>query len=73
MNLPSVSPADFIAGLLHCGLFLLLCIVIPVQMSAKLRRLRKARTHRICRICGFRFLRREHSRELICPHCGAKN
>lgn len=72
-SIPAVSPAEFIAGLQHCGLFLLLCIIIPVQLCAKLRRMRKARTHRTCRICGYRFLRREEQPELLCPHCGAKN
>lgn len=72
MNLPAVTPAEFIMGLLHCGLFLLLCVIIPVQLSAKLRRIRKARTHRVCRICGYRFLRRP-AQEVLCPHCGAKN
>lgn len=72
MNLPAVTPAEFIMGLLHCGLFLLLCVIIPVQLSAKLRRIQKSRTHRTCRICGYRFLRRPEQ-EPLCPHCGAKN
>lgn len=72
MNLPAVTPAEFIVGLLHCGLFLLLCVIIPVQISAKLRRMRKSYSHRTCRICGYRFLRRS-GQELLCPHCGAKN
>lgn len=72
-GIPEVTPAQFIEGLLHCGLFLLLCIIIPVQLSAKLRRMSKARTHRTCRICGYRFLRREGASELLCPHCGARN
>lgn len=72
-SISAVTPAEFIAGLLHCGLFLLLCIIIPVQLSAKLRRIRKARTHRTCRICGYRFLRRAGEAEVLCPHCGAKN
>lgn len=72
MNLPAVTPAEFIIGLLHCGLFMLLCVIIPVQLSAKLRRIQKARTHRTCRICGYRFLRRT-AQTPLCPHCGAKN
>lgn len=73
LDIPAVTPAEFIGGLLHCGLFLLLCIIIPVQLSAKLRRRAKARTHRTCRICGYRFLRKDSAPELLCPHCGAKN
>lgn len=72
-GIPEVTPAQFIEGLLHCGLFLLLCIIVPVQLSSKLRRRRKAYTHRTCRICGYRFLRREGEPEMLCPHCGAKN
>lgn len=73
LDIPEVTPAQFIEGLLHCGLFLLLLIIIPVQVCAKLRRISKARTHRTCRICGYRFLRREGAPEMLCPHCGAKN
>lgn len=73
LGIPEVTPAQFIHGLLHCGLFLLLCIIVPVQLSAKWRRRRKSRTHRTCRICGYRFLRREGEPEVLCPHCGAKN
>ena len=38
MNLPAFTPGEFVLGLLHCGLFMLLCIIFPVQLSAKLRR-----------------------------------
>ncbi|MGN0829497.1 MAG: hypothetical protein ACI4PZ_07260 [Akkermansia sp.] len=73
MNLPAVTPGEFVLGLLHCGLFMLLCIIFPVQLSAKLRRRRFARTHLTCRICGYRFLRREDDPECRCPHCGVRN
>lgn len=73
LTLPEVTPARFIEGMLYCGLFLLLGIIIPVQLCAKLRRISKARSHRTCRICGYRFLRRPGKGEVLCPHCGAKN
>lgn len=73
MNLPPLTPAELILTMLLFGLVLWLCVVVPVQLHAKLRRMRKARTHRTCRICGYRFLLRESEPEILCPHCGAKN
>lgn len=73
MNLPPLTPAEFIVGMLLFGLVLWLGVVVPVQIRSKLRRMHKARTHRTCRICGYRFLLRESEPEILCPHCGAKN
>lgn len=73
MTLPPLTPDLMVLVILFSGLLLLLGIIFPVQLSAKLRRMAKARTHRTCRICGYRFLLREKEAEVICPHCGAKN
>lgn len=54
------------------GMVLLLLIFIPVQIVSKLRRMRKQYNRLTCRICGFRFLRRNPG-IVECPHCGAKN
>lgn len=54
------------------GMVLLLLIFIPVQIASKLRRMRKHYNRLTCRICGFRFLRRNPG-ITECPHCGAKN
>lgn len=54
------------------GMVLLLLIFIPVQVVSKLRRMRKNYHRLTCRICGFRFLRRNPG-IVECPHCGSKN
>ena len=53
------------------GVLLVICIFVPVKLVAKWRRVQHARTHLSCRICGFRFLRRDD--EGICPHCKSRN
>ncbi len=69
--LAALSPVEFISGMTVAGIVLLLCIYIPVQMAARYRRVRSARTRITCRICGYRFLRVDTA--CHCPHCGARN
>lgn len=64
-------PSDFLALVVLLGVLLVICIFVPVKLVAKWRRLQHARTHLTCRICGFRFLRRDA--EGICPHCQSRN
>ncbi len=64
-------PSDFLALVVMLGVLLVICIFVPVKLVAKWRRLQHARTHLTCRICGFRFLRRDA--EGICPHCQSRN
>lgn len=71
MSLSPMPPSDFLALLVVLGVLLVICIYLPVQMVAKWRRVQHARTHITCRICGFRFLRRDA--EGICPHCQSRN
>lgn len=71
MNIAPMPPSDFFALLVYLGVCLTVCIFVPVKVVSKWRRMRRARTHLVCRICGFRFLRR--SAEGICPHCGSRN
>ncbi len=66
-----MPPSEFLASLVYLGILLTICIYVPVKMVAKWRRMRRARTHLTCRICGFRFLRRDA--EGICPHCQSRN
>ncbi len=63
--------AEFFEVLVIAGCVLLLCVVLPVQLAAKLRRINLARTRIVCRICGYRFLRTDP--QAICPHCEAHN
>lgn len=63
----------FFYVLLLGGLLAVVGVMIPVQISSKLRRLRRRRTHAICRLCGYRFLRPGERGIVPCPHCGAKN
>ena len=53
------------------GILATVCIYVPVKLVAKWRRVRRARTHLVCRICGFRFLRRDA--DGTCPHCQSRN
>ena len=62
---------EFFEVLVYAGLILLVCVIIPVQLAAKLRRLQRKNTRIVCRICGYRFLRKEP--EAICPHCASRN
>ena len=69
--LAALSLHEFFEVLVYAGLLLLICIIIPVQLAAKLRRLRRKQTRIICRICGYRFLRKDA--DAICPHCESRN
>ncbi len=71
MNLPPLSPEEFLFGIVLLGLALLLCVYIPVKCAARWRRIQAERTRLSCRICGYRFLRADA--ECHCPHCGARN
>ncbi|MBQ6941693.1 MAG: hypothetical protein IJN23_03930 [Akkermansia sp.] len=66
-----MPPSEFLAALVYLGILLTISIYVPVKMVSKWRRVRRARTHLTCRICGFRFLRRDA--EGICPHCQSRN
>lgn len=71
MNIEAMPPSEFFSLLVYLGVSLTICIYVPVKIVAKWRRIRRARTHLTCRICGFRFLRRDA--EGICPHCHSSN
>ncbi|MBR5879467.1 MAG: hypothetical protein IKY91_07905 [Akkermansia sp.] len=71
MSIQPMLPSDFLALVVLLGVLLVICIFVPVKLVAKWRRLQHARTHLTCRICGFRFLRRDA--EGICPHCQSRN
>ena len=71
MSLEPMPPSDFFALVVMLGVLLVICIFVPVKLVAKWRRIQRARTHLTCRLCGFRFLRRDD--EGICPHCKARN
>ena len=71
MSLEPMPSSDFFALVVMLGVLLVICIFVPVKFVAKWRRVQHARTHLTCRICGFRFLRRDD--EGICPHCQSRN
>lgn len=76
INIPPLSPAEFFLFLMLGGMALLLLVLIPVKLTAKYRRMKRARTHLSCRICSHRFLRHAevpYPEPVACPHCGAKN
>lgn len=71
MSIPPMLPSEFFAAVVYAGLAFVIGVFVPVKITAKLRRIRRARTHLTCRICGFRFLRRDA--EGSCPHCQSRN
>lgn len=71
MFIEPMLPSEFLAVLVYMGVLLTICIYVPVKLVAKYRRARRARTHLTCRICGFRFLRRDDAG--TCPHCQSRN
>ncbi len=73
MNYIVLSLNDFFMLLLVGGVFSVVAVIIPVQISSKIRRTRRKRSRLTCRICGFRFLRRDFHAPACCPHCGATN
>lgn len=64
---------EFFHLLIFGGLISIVAVMIPVQIASKLRRIHRRRTHGICRICGFHFLRPDRRHIHPCPHCGANN
>ncbi len=74
MNFPiPISLPLFFLLILFGGLGAVVCVMIPVQIASKLRRLRRKRTRATCRICGYRFLRPFERGPVRCPHCAAHN
>lgn len=71
LPLAALLPHEFFEVLVYTGLILLIGVIIPVQLVAKWRRLRRKQTRIICRLCGYRFVRQEP--EAFCPHCQARN
>ena len=65
------APHTFFEVVVWSGFILLLLVYIPIQLTSKLRRIRRRRSTRVCRICGYRFLRRDA--ECTCPACSARN
>lgn len=64
---------DFFILLTMGGLLSVVAVMIPVQIASKLRRIKRRRTHSICRVCGYHFLRPEQRGIVSCPHCKARN
>ncbi|MBQ3239843.1 MAG: hypothetical protein IJB00_01520 [Akkermansia sp.] len=73
MTVFPLSPAEFFLFLMLVGLLILVCVFIPVQVAAKVRRVRHSRTHITCRICGYRYLLADRRAENVCPHCDSRN
>lgn len=66
-----LTPEQFFEYVVYAGLALLLAVFVPVKLTAKFRRRRRARICLTCRICGYRFLKSDPY--AICPHCQARN
>lgn len=69
----SLQLGEFFYLLIFGGLISVVAVMIPVQIASKLRRIKRRRTHSICRVCGYHFLRPEQRGIVACPHCKARN
>lgn len=67
----ALLPHEFFEMIVYVGLIALIAIIIPVQIAAKYRRLRRKQTHIVCRICGYRFIKKDPV--ATCPTCASKN
>ena len=67
----ALAPHALFEAVVWAGFALLLLVCIPTQLSSKLRRVRRRRATRVCRICGYRFLRKDDP--CTCPVCAARN
>ncbi|MDO5471270.1 MAG: hypothetical protein Q4F38_08210 [Akkermansia sp.] len=65
------TPSEALTLVAVATFVVLVLVIVPVQISAKWRRIRLDRMRITCRICGYRFLRKDP--EAVCPHCEAKN
>lgn len=70
-TLAALLPHEFFSALVYVCLGVLIAIMIPVQLVAKWRRHRLKQVRIVCRICGYRFLRKDAS--ALCPHCQSRN
>ena len=73
MNIFPLSASEFFLFLMLAGVVLLVCVYIPGQLASTFRRMRPARTHITCRICGYRYLLSDSCAENVCPHCESRN
>lgn len=71
MSLPPLSPPELFFFIALAGVVAVVLVFVPVQLASKIRRMRRSRYRMVCRICGYRFLRREV--DAVCPHCHARN
>lgn len=65
------TPDSWMLALALGGIACMVLVYFPTIICAKLRRMKRRKTHRICRLCGYRFLLRDP--EARCPQCGARN
>lgn len=71
MDWLTLTTSEFFCYFAIASFVALFCVVLPVQLASKLRRMRLARVRITCRICGYRFLRNDP--EATCPHCDSRN
>ena len=71
MSLPPLTPPEFFVYMAIAGVIAVVAVFLPVQLASKIRRVRRGRYRLRCRLCGYRFLRRDV--QATCPHCGARN
>lgn len=65
------TPDEWMLTLALGGIACMALTYIPSIIAAKIRRIKRKKTHRTCRLCGYRFILRDP--EARCPQCGARN
>lgn len=73
MNLVELTLNQFFMLLIFGGMLAVLCVMIPVQIASKIRRMKRKKYLSTCRICGYRFIRPASKEPVVCPHCGVLN
>ena len=73
MSVINLSLNQFFMLLIFGSMSAVLFVMIPVQITSKLRRVARKRRLSTCRICGYRFIRPQQKEPVACPHCGILN
>lgn len=66
-----MQPHQFFEAVVLFGMLLVILVFVPVRLAARRRHVLRSRVRLTCRLCGFRFIRRDEVG--TCPHCRARN
>ncbi len=73
MSIAALTLSGFFELCLYLGFAIMLLCLFPAILLSKIRRNRRRKNRLNCRLCAYRFVRRDGDEQAICPHCQAKN